>query len=90
MVLLAAGLVLTGLVSGAHRASPDWELYGKKGLVAPKDIPMEGDKPRNGLAYQEGCVSYHIRPGSHALSAYYWRRYMDFADRHGWRKANEE
>lgn len=69
----------------AQLASPAWELYGRKGLVAPKDPPMEGDRPKAGLAYQEGCISYHIRQGTHTLSTYDWHRYMDFADRHGWR-----
>ncbi len=60
-------------------ASPAWELYGKKGLVAgafpPADTPL-----------QEGCISYHLRTGKHNLTPYDWARYMDFADRHGWRR----
>ena len=59
-------------------ASPAWELYGKKGLVAngfpPPDTPL-----------QEGSISYHMRTGKHNLTPYDWNRYMDFADRHGWR-----
>ena len=60
-------------------ASPAWELYGKKGLVADGFPPPE--KP-----LQEGCVSYHLRTGKHDLTPYDWKCYMDFADRHGWRK----
>ena len=61
-------------------ASPAWELYGKKGLV--------GDKwPNPEKPQQEGCVSYHLRTGKHFLTPYDWDRYMDFADRHGWRWA---
>lgn len=60
-------------------ASPAWELYGKRGLVSdsfpPADTPL-----------QEGCISYHLRTGKHNLTPYDWARYMDFADRHGWRK----
>ena len=60
-------------------ASPAWELYGKKGLVSngfpPPDTPL-----------QEGCISYHLRTGKHNLTPYDWNVYMDFADRHGWRK----
>lgn len=74
-----------GEFHAARLASPAWELYGKKGLVAPADPPTVGDRPADGLAYQDGCISYHIRPGTHTLSAYDWHRYMDFADRHGWR-----
>ena len=59
-------------------ASPAWELYGLKGLVAsgfpPPDTPL-----------QEGSISYHLRTGPHNLTPYDWARYMDFADRHGWR-----
>ena len=75
-----------GEFHAARLASPAWELYGKKGLVAPENPPTVGDRPADGLAYQEGCISYHIRPGTHTLSAYDWHRYMDFADRHGWRE----
>ena len=60
-------------------ASPAWHLYGKKGLVAngfpPPDEPL-----------QDGCISYHFRTGKHNLTPYDWKVYMDFADRHGWRK----
>ena len=62
----------------AKLASPAWELYGKKGLVA--DAYPEPEKPQ-----QEGCISYHLRKGPHFLAPYDWNRYMDFADRHGWR-----
>ena len=59
-------------------ASPAWELYGKKGLVADGFPPPE--KP-----LQDGCISYHLRIGRHGLTPYDWTCYMDFADRHGWR-----
>jgi len=75
-----------GEFHAARLASPAWELYGRRGLVALANPPTVGDRPADGLAYQEGCVSYHIRPGTHTLSAYDWHRYMDFADRHGWRR----
>ena len=63
---------------GAKLASPAWELYGKKGLV--EDAWPRAEKPQ-----QEGFVSYHMRTGNHDLTPYDWGRYMDFADRHGWR-----
>lgn len=62
----------------AKLASPAWELYGKKGLVADK-------MPNVGEAQQEGSISYHYREGKHNLNLHDWNRYMDFADKHGWR-----
>lgn len=58
----------------AKLASPAWELYGKKGLVAER-FPAPGEKQ------QGGSVSYHLRPGKHSLDPYDWDRYMDFADK---------
>ncbi|MBP5320908.1 MAG: acetylxylan esterase [Kiritimatiellae bacterium] len=68
-----------GEFQSALLASPAWALYGKKGLVGtafpPPDTPL-----------QEGCVGYHLRTGPHNLTPYDWNRYMDFTDRHGWRR----
>lgn len=67
----------------ARLASPAWELYGVNGLV--------GDGfPRADSPQQEGFVSYHLRTGRHDLTPYDWKCYMDFADRHGWRRAFAE
>ena len=63
---------------GALLASPAWELYGKKGLVANAFPPPE-------TPLQEGSLSYHVRRGGHDLMAYDWSRFMEFADKHGWR-----
>ena len=71
-----------GEFHGARFASSAWELYGKKGLVA-ESIPP------NGKPVQEGCVSYHVRDGKRGLRLYDWERFMDFADRHGWRKGGK-
>lgn len=68
-----------GEFQATRLASPAWELYGKKGLVGATFL--EAEKP-----LQEGCVSHHMRVGRHDLTPYDWDRYMDFADRHGWRK----
>ena len=62
----------------AKLASPAWELYGGRGLVAER-FPAPGE------AQQDGGVSYHLRPGKHFLAPYDWDRYMDFAARHGWK-----
>ena len=58
----------------AKLASPAWELYGRRGLVAER-FPAPGEKQ------QEGSISYHLRPGKHSLDPYDWDRYMDFADK---------
>jgi hypothetical protein len=61
----------------AKLASPAWELYGRRGLDAASFPPP--DTPQ-----QKGFISYHIRTGSHDLTPYDWKCYMDFAVRHGW------
>ncbi len=68
-----------GEYASAQFASPAWELYGKKGLVS-SSYPAAND------ARQEGTISYHLRAGEHNLLLHDWTRYMDFADRLGWRK----
>ena len=75
-----------GEFHASRLASPVWKLYGLDGLVAPIDPPQENDRPRGGLTYQDGFISYHVRSGKHTLASYDWQRYMDFADRHRWRK----
>jgi len=70
-----------GEFQAARFASPAWELYGCHGLV--------GDKfPAADTPLQEGYISYHLRTGKHNLTPYDWDRYMDFADRHGWRQTD--
>jgi hypothetical protein len=63
----------------ARYASPVWQLYGKTGLI--ENHPYRIDDP-----FQQGHVAYHIREGQHDLKLVDWNYYMDFADRHGWRK----
>jgi hypothetical protein len=63
----------------ARLASPAWELYGKKGLAA--DTFPQPNRPS-----QEGSVAYHLRAGGHDLTPYDWMRFVDFAERLGWRK----
>jgi hypothetical protein len=58
----------------AHAAEPVFKLLGRGGLgvdawPAP-DTPV-GDG-----------IGYHVRRGPHALTAYDWEQYMNFADRH--------
>ena len=65
----------------ARHASPAWELYGKKGLVEEGPYMIE-------TPFQKGCIGYHLRRGKHSLNLYDWNRYMDFADKHGWRSVS--
>ena len=58
-----------------HLASPVWELYGKKGLIAPEEV-------ETGHPYHEGDRAYHISEGKHGLTASDWELYMDFADKY--------
>ena len=62
----------------ARLASPAWEVYGRRGLVTD-------GFPRPDTAQQDGCVSYHLRSGEHRILRADWVRYLDFADRHGWK-----
>lgn len=62
----------------ARHASPAWELYRVAGLV--EDGPYLPDRP-----FHFGRIGYHLRTGKHDLNLYDWNRYMDFADRHGFR-----
>ena len=68
-----------GEYASALLASPAWELYGKRGLVSD-------GFPNPNEARQDGMVSYHLREGVHNLTLHDWNRYMDFADRLGWRR----
>ena len=68
-----------GEYASALLASPAWELYGKRGLVSD-------GFPNPNEARQDGTVSYHLREGVHNLTLHDWNRYMDFADRLGWRR----
>ena len=64
-----------GEFMSALLASPAWEAYGKKGLVAPDGMPP-ADKP-----LQDGNVSYHLRTGGHDMGPEDWGHYLDFADK---------
>jgi hypothetical protein len=57
-------------------ASPAWEAYGLKGLVAPA-----GEMPAAGVPLYGGRVGYYLRDGKHDLNALDWKEHLDFADR---------
>ena len=57
------------------RAGPVYKLLGLDGLGTDRMPGM--DKPVN-----KGAIGYHVRSGGHALTAYDWKNFMDFADKH--------
>ncbi len=58
----------------AKNASPVYRLLGTKGLPADTMPPI--DKP------SMGQIGYHIRSGGHDVTAFDWKAYLDFADKH--------
>jgi hypothetical protein len=58
----------------AQAAEPVYRLLGREGLGVA-DLPSP-DRPVG------GAIGYHLRTGKHALTAYDWEQYLDFADRH--------
>lgn len=57
----------------AKAAEPVYRLLGREGLDVA-DLPAP-DRPVG------GAIGYHLRTGAHALTAYDWEQYLDFADR---------
>ena len=72
-----------GEFASAQLASPVWELYGKKGLVAAA-------YPKDEETLHDGCIGYHRRRGPHTILLSDWTRYLDFAERHGWSVAKDK
>ena len=58
----------------AKGAEPVYRLLGRDGLGV-EDLPVP-DRPVG------QTIGYHLRRGAHALAAYDWEQYLDFADRH--------
>ncbi len=57
----------------AKAAEPVYQLLGRDGLGVAE--PKAPDHPVG------GTIGYHLRTGAHALTAYDWEQYLDFADR---------
>ena len=60
-------------LSGLH-AGPVYGLFGLKGVDSTK-LP----KPEKPVGEH---IGYHLRTGGHAVTAYDWAQYLDFADCH--------
>jgi len=58
----------------AQAAEPVYRLLGREGLGI-------GDQPSPDRPVGDS-IAYHLRSGTHALTAYDWEQYLDFADRH--------
>jgi hypothetical protein len=58
----------------AKKAEPVYQLFGLAGLGTNKMPALEHPVGNT--------IGYHIRPGKHAVTAYDWHQYCDFADRH--------
>ena len=61
----------------ARHAAPVYALLGVPGLVHRSRSPPEVGRPLH-----DGRIGYHIRSGTHGLSAFDWRMYLAYADRH--------
>ena len=56
-------------------AAPVYELFGLTGYGTTVMPPPE--QPIN-----DGHIGYHIRTGKHDVTAYDWKCFMDYADKH--------
>jgi len=61
-----------------HYASPVYALYGLKALPSP-EMPLLNQPVMN-------QVGYHIREGVHNITAYDWKQYILFSDKHFFEK----
>ena len=63
---------------GAKNADPVYKLVGTDGIGDVTEMPAI-DQP------VMHTIGYHIRSGEHDVTAFDWKAYLDFADKH-WKK----
>jgi hypothetical protein len=67
----------------AAEASKVYEFLGVPGLRDGEGRPLgPDDMPPVWQPQQGGRIGYHLRQGPHALTAWDWARFLDFADRY--------
>lgn len=59
---------------GAVEGSAAWRLFGEDGLA--------GEPPAPGEAFQDSAIGYHRREGGHDLTAWDWKQFLRFLDKH--------
>lgn len=57
-------------------ASEVYELYGKTGVVLPRE------NVEDNVAYHEGMIGYHCKSGNHGITKFDWNYFMDFSDKY--------
>ena len=53
-----------------------YALYSEKALVAPDRLPLAGDN------FDDGCVAFHLRAGTHTITRQDWQVYMKYIRKH--------
>jgi hypothetical protein len=61
-------------------ADPVYRLFGLKGLGGGSTAPIEMPLPDQSI--QDGRIGYHLRTGTHNITAEDWHHFLDFADKH--------
>ncbi len=58
-----------------YHATPVYKLYGKEGILSDQH-------PAVGESVGQGALGYLVREGVHDVTAFDWKHFLNFADRH--------